>query len=247
MKNYFIIIFCFITLLITKNSLAQTPAKVEKENIIDSIDYPELQVVPRASERLLEEARFERDYGFFTHWTYWVSGAMTLYAGTSLGGTHKDPAASAVEKDSAANATKFSQVVGGGSLLLAAYMSYSKPYVSQLEKVQKIKPGNRRSDLLRERYAEEGLENPAKLISTLNWIVFFSNFISAGIVSSYANANTNVFALSAVLTSTLPFLFKHSYITVYEKHLEYKRKIYTPIVFFDNQNATPLLGFNYTF
>lgn len=226
---------------------AEAPAKADKEDIMDSLDYPELQVVPRASERLLDEARFERDYGIFTHWTYWTSGLMTFYAGNVLSGNPKDPNAVGTEKENAENATKLSQIVGGGSLLLAAYMSFSKPYASQLEKVQKIKGGSRRAELLKERYAEEGLETPAKLISTLNWVIFTSNLLSAAATSASGNQAVNTYAVPAMLASFLPFLFKHSYITVYEKHLEYKRKIYTPLVYLDSTNKTPLVGFNYSF
>lgn len=232
----------------TNKSPAQpTETEVDKESALDALDYPELQVVPRASERLLDEAKYERDYGIFTHWTYWTSGALTFYAGSVLGGNHRDPNASAAEKEGAANATKFSQFVGGGSLLLAAYMSYSKPYISQLEKVQKIKGGGKRGELHKERMAEEGLEGPAKLISTLNWVIFVSNFLASGAISSYGGQNVNAYALPALLASTLPFLFKHSYITVYEKHLEYKRKIYAPLVYLDQKTLQPMVGYNFFF
>ena len=62
-----------LSLLVLSQICAATEEKPEKDNLdfLDNIDYPELQVVPRASERLESEAQYEHDGGaWINQWTF---------------------------------------------------------------------------------------------------------------------------------------------------------------------------------
>ncbi len=52
--------------------------------------YPELQVVPRASERLRIEAKAEASQWFVQHWTFELSGLATLGVGLTASGRLKE-------------------------------------------------------------------------------------------------------------------------------------------------------------
>ncbi|MGZ3748051.1 MAG: hypothetical protein ACXWRE_11810, partial [Pseudobdellovibrionaceae bacterium] len=46
-----------------KETVVIPPRESKDEDILKGLDYPELQVVPRASDRLLMETQNEREYG----------------------------------------------------------------------------------------------------------------------------------------------------------------------------------------
>ena len=87
--------------------------------------------------------------------------------------------------------------------------------------------------LLRERLAEEAMQKPADLIRMLAYASTITNVIAAGGLIDTVNSDYNLYAGIAILTAFLPLIFKNKYTENYEKHLEYKRKIYAPVVFTD--------------
>lgn len=202
----------------------------DNTQFLDAIDYPELQVVPRATDRLIEEAQFEKDYGLFSHWTFWTSGAANLIAGTMLGGKTKSASPTAEEVTDVENATKFSQAVGVGTIAIGISLYAMQPYNAQLDHLKRFKISGRRGELFKERLAEEHLEKIAKYMTVLSYMTPFLNFATAINVYDKGDSNVRMYAGMAIATSILPLMFKSSYITNYEKHLEYKRKIYAPLV-----------------
>lgn len=193
-------------------------------SVAAEMDYPELQVVPRASERLKMEA--EKDAGFkLVSWPILIPAVATLGLGvmnTNATDPFRDPSRLGVY---------FPGVVGlawiGVSVYLAAAWS---PYRSGWATVKESSGGGRREQLTRERLAEEELASAARssfIVSiaatvTLGGAAAVSGTMSAGPASGVLSIAVGVLALAPVLLSMRP---TH----VYNQHLEYKKKIYSPI------------------
>lgn len=215
--------------------------KVEKEvntdlDLFKSIDYPELQVVPRASERLLLEASEEKDSWVSPLWTIQVSALATLIAAVGSSGeynTNKDGQTTDVMKEEHDMAISTAYIVGGGWLLGSWYFNREFSYQDATKRLKKITGKDKKSELMRERMAEEALEAPANLVRTLNRLSVISNFLAASYVAAQTSQTQPSYAGFAVGLSILPWIFENRYVSVWEKHQEYKRKIYAPLVWTD--------------
>lgn len=231
-------IFITCVFLVNTSLAADVPKKEslvpnnfgDDTKFLDSIDYPELQVVPRASDRLQEEAVFERDFGLFTHWTFWTAGGATFVTSLMHNSKTKETNPTVQQTLDSENATKFAFAAGLGTISLGVALFLMQPYNSKLESIKKYKPTGRRGELYKERMAEEGLENISKYVKIISYLTPVVNFTASANVFDKADDNVRMYAGIAMLTSLLPLIFTDSYITNYEKHLEYKRKIYAPIV-----------------
>ena len=123
MKRNLLIILLFVTQI----CFAQNQEKVEKPekdnlDFLDKIDYPELQVVPRASERVEGEAQVERDGGsWINQWTFILSGSTTLLSSTFTN--------SAIPSQTAdqSNGIKLAQLVGAMTLGVGIYYGATRP------------------------------------------------------------------------------------------------------------------------
>jgi hypothetical protein len=206
------------------------------ENVLSSLDYPELQVVPRASERLQMEAQTEASRGWLTFWPQNLSALMTLGTGFSLSGDYKEADASDSEKKDLDFRTQLATGIGVGWLALSTYYSFTKPYASEVKKVRAIPGRDKRSDLLRERLAEEALESPARLVRIFTWMSILTNFAANAVLLDQSTPNNNIYPVLGMLGSMLPVIFNNRYIENYERHLEYKRKIYAPVAFVGFRN-----------
>lgn len=221
-------------------------------HFFSSLDYPELQVVPRASDRLAMESPLEKDLGLAMFWPFQLSGLATLGAGFMMKGKLKENATEQERKD-ADFAANTAVGMGAAWIGLTYYLLSTEPYGSELAKIKKYKGSDKRTDLLRERIAEEALQKPAELIRTLTWISFITNFGATANLFDRSTKDNNLYPAIAGIMAFLPLIFKNRYIDNYEKHLEYKRKIYSPVVstmlFKENvaSNYTPgvLLTWNY--
>lgn len=199
-----------------------------------SLGDPELQVVPRASERLLMDSYRENEHGWSALWPFHLAAATTLTAALLHKGKFKDES---INDDTFRKYADFKvNAAIGLSISWFAFtylVSSTKPYTSELNKINKLKGNDRRTTLLRERLSEEAIENSAELFEVLSYASTATNVIAAAGLVDVANENDNVYAAIAMMTAFLPLIFKNHYIENYEKHLEYKRKIYAPIVFSD--------------
>lgn len=200
----------------------------EVSDILSSVGYPELQVVPLASERLNMEARAERGGWFLTHWPTQLSGLMTLYVGnTSKGARRTD--LTEKEKTDGNTLSTVTTTVGAGWLIGGLILGLQKPYTQGARSVAKIKGKDQRSSLLRERMAEEALERPSKTMRTLQWISIVTQASLNGLLIQYSNDKGKVTAGLGVVIAFLPLMFTDHSINVYDKHIEYKKKIYAPL------------------
>lgn len=198
----------------------------EISEILDGMGYPELQVVPRASERLRMEARAEKGNWFFAHWPVELSGLATLAVGLT---NSKRDDLSANEKDNQKTVNMLTTGVGVGWIVGGVLLGAQKPYARGMRSVQRSSGKDERSALMRERLAEEALERPAKIMRVLQHVSVATNFTMNALSAVYADDQGQVMAGVAAVLSFLPYMFEDPSIAVHEKHIEYKRKIYTPV------------------
>lgn len=230
------------------------------DNPLNSIDYPELQVVPRASERLLAEAKVEKDMRYMYNWTFFASGVSTLFAGYSLSSNFNPDFSNGtsemkVKLDEKNNAALFSEIVGLSWIGIGYYLTEQSAYSTAYTQMRKMR-GNgtdKKSELLQERLSDEAIESSRNLLSTLTYASVISNSVTSLISMSYANNVSRTYSAIALFGAFLPVIFPHRYIEVYQKQNEYKRKIYAPLVYMDykqikyESSLTPHLNISWNF
>lgn len=200
----------------------------EISDLLESLDYPELQVVPRASVRLKIEAKEEERSWMFTHWPMEFAGLTTLGIGLMGSGQQRETL-SATQKDDATQVSMVTSAVGGGWLLAGIVIGMQRPYRAGVNLISRYGENDERSVLLRERLSEEALEKPAKLMSRLKWAAVLSNFSLNVLMATYMTDQGRIMAGVSAFFAFLPVIFEDHTIEVYEKHLEYKKKIYGPL------------------
>lgn len=201
-------------------------------DMFSSLDYPELQVVPRATERLQMESQIESDRGWMAFWPFTLSAAVTFYSGYKLNGAYS-VGDSADQKKQLDYFSQAAEMVGIAWIGLTTYYSFTKPYASENKKIRGLGGRDRRGELLRERLAEEALERPARMVQIFTWASVVTNFFGNAILFGQSTPANNIYPIAGMIASTLPWIFNNRYIENYEKHLEYKRKIYAPIAYVD--------------
>jgi hypothetical protein len=205
------------------------PSSTSSEfDFLQALDYPELQVVPRASDKLMMEAQFERESGWGNYLPFQLSAGVTIISGLMLDGKYKadflDP-----QKADMDFATKGSVAVGVAWLSLTYYLYQQQPYASDLAKIKNIKGKDKRSDLTRERLSEEALERSSRVMKIATWGSVLSNLAINGVVLARTDHNNSLYPAAGLVAAFLPLIFQSRYIVNYDKHLEYKRKIYAPV------------------
>ncbi len=196
--------------------------------ILGGMGYPELQVVPRASERLKLEAKRESSMWWAMHWPIQVAGLATIYAGSQAKGNRRS-GLSEKEIDNASSVASLSTSIGLGWVIGGVVLGVQKPYGNAVKSLGRITGKDERSMLLRERLSEEALERPAKVMRILEHIAVASMVALNGLNLHYSNEKGMVSSGVAIMLSFLPYMFEDQTISVYNKHIEYKKKIYAPI------------------
>lgn len=213
-----------------KDGSVQIPRKETEDDLLKNLDYPELQVVPRASDRLAMETQNEREYGWLAFWPYQVSSLTTLVAGNQLRGNYTTWNDDEQEKKDSDNVAMAAMALGAGGLGLSIFLIKMDLYGDAYRRVKAVKGTDRRSELLRERLSEEALEKPSQLINMLTTVSVTSNLLANTAVLSQSNGDVRAYAAVGLLASFLPWMFKNRYVDNWDKQLEYKRKIYTPLI-----------------
>lgn len=223
----------FIAILLHLPAFGQTTEPNTTETrptheLFDSLDYPELQVVPSASHRLELEANDERDNWWHIHWPMQVSAVSTL----SLGFLSKSYSRLSLDSDELSDfdtARLGAKVLGLSWLTATVLVGMKKPYLSSYQNLADIKGKTRRSLLLRERLAEEALEKQAELMKKLRTASVASNVAIALYINSYSAGDGKIFAVASAALGLLPLWIKDRHVFTYEKHMDYKRNIYAPL------------------
>lgn len=235
-----------------KEEAKKSTGKSEIAEILDSMGYPELQVVPRASERIALEAKMEDSTFLVTHWPIEIVALATLYSGMTAKGRNRSDLTAKEKKDSTTIGAATTAIGAGwlaGSILLGA----QRPYYRGKKSLEKYTGKDERSALLRERLAEEALEKPAKTMRVLQNIAVITCAGANLATGIHGNESGVVIAGVTTLLSFLPWMFEDHNISVYDKHIEYKKKIYAPLksasFFYDpySKTLTPVSQLTWTF
>lgn len=231
---------------------AEKPAEREriKDNneLLKNLDYPELMVVPRASERLNLEAQYENSMGPLMHWTFELSGLSTLAIGLMHKGRYKKEDFTDQQKKDSDNVALTAIGIGAAWLGVAAYYSIREPYQSAATQLKTTRVTDKKSDLLKERLAEEALQRPADEIRLLTNLSVLTNLGASLSVLNEAHESLRYFAIISAFASLTPYLFESRYVENYRKHLEYKRKIYAPLIGYSlNKDLKPVLMAQWSF
>jgi len=211
---------------------ATAPAKKETSDItdiVDKLEYPELQVVPRASQRLKIEASEEDSNWFYAHWPVEIAGFSTLMVGLSATSTRETLLPQ--EKSDAAFVSTITKTIGAGWIVAGVLVGMQRPYRTGMKMITHTKDSEKgeRAALLRERLAEESLERPAKMMKVINWASALTNCAASLVMAYYLTDQGRMMAGASAILAWLPFMIEDHSIEVYEKHLEYKKKIYGPL------------------
>jgi hypothetical protein len=205
-------VFTFVMFSLADSASAQT------------YSYPELNVVPRASDRLLMESKWERKHRGKIHLGVQASAATTLIAGLM--------AEVDTDKDEDEISSAFATGVGLGWLAITygmsrKYLPYTKGYIE----TKKIKGNSKRDQLTRERLAEETIHEAASLGRKMKWISFITNFAANMYLASKSEKEStgSYVANIGALLSFAPFLFNYHWEGVEKSQDSYKKKIYAPV------------------
>ena len=215
----------------SKSSTEASDPPIKFEDL-KALDYPELQVVPRASERLALEAGAVRDRGVLLLFPYITSSVLTLSSGLLVSSSLK-PEISGTERTEALTAAKFAIGAGAVGLGMVYWFTYADNYGATLSQIRSFKNRDRRTELLKERLSEEAFERSANLINQWKWIFAITNLAASAQLTGKMNGDSNVVPGLSVAASLLPLIITTTYETNYTKQLDYKRRIYVPLTWFD--------------
>ena len=196
-----------------------------------AFEYPELSVVPKASERVAMEANRERDQRWRVHAPILFPATMTILSGASL-------LVNGTKTDSNGDSSSFKAAPYAAIGVGLAWWAITLGVVQRLEfyqdaanDVAKVQPKTQKDQLLRERLSEEAIHRASTLASELRWLSVFSNLgVNAYVLaSSQPKAASNFFAAGAILSSLTPLIFTHRWNRTESIHEDYKKRIYGPL------------------
>lgn len=193
----------------------------------DRLSYPELEVAPRATERVQIEARKELRGRWLVHLPIQASSVLTLVAA----GMAKEKAdLSQDEKTKFDERIQNANYVGAGWLITSTLMAgLYKPYTSGIKELKQISVKSKRDELTRERIAEEILYRPATVAKAMKWFSVITQVaVNAALIDNNEDKSAAVAAV-AMIGAFAPVIFNHAWIENADNHRLYKKRIYGPI------------------
>lgn len=207
------------------------PASVAKAEQAGEWLYPELNVVPKASELVLREAKDRNRFGDYL--PIQIAATLNLVSGLQImGESLPDSTDRRAEKEEALRNTGLAQALVGAAWLgttIALDFNYD-PYRSGWLDMRRTKVNSKRDELAFERQAEEILDNAAALDRKIMYLAMASNSVVAIANLSQSEKDlTKVQAGMALAASLTSYLFQSEKIGIYKRHLDHKKRIYGPI------------------
>lgn len=204
------------------------PAFAE-DDVLKNLSYPELEVTPLASARVLEEARLEKKQKWTRHWPLQVSALSTLLASGAIKDKVENTA-DATEKKRNEDAAKVGGIVGLAWLgtTVALSMTYN-PNLEAYRATKKMPAGTKREKLAKERLAETHLRDAASFGAKLTWMSFATNLLASVNMAANTNEDGQIASGLAILLSATPIIFQYRWMKVDDEHQMYKKKIYGPV------------------
>lgn len=190
------------------------------------MSYPELNVSPRATERIRLEIKPEASKAWTSHLAIQVSGVTTLLAAAMSSSSLRD------DRPEANMAPTVGLAVGAlwvGATAWAA-MKY-RPYRKASNRLRRFPYKTKRQKLIAERMAEEEINSLARFGRNMRWFSVLSNAAASGILLSgvEGDSDAQTFASISALVALTPLFFKSHWEQVADEQEKYKKKIYAPI------------------
>lgn len=198
--------------------------------------YPELEVVPRASQRVQDEAKHEARATWAEQLPIAMPALANVIAGVSALGEKADEPNEDVSQAKDAGAVALS--IGAAWLGASAYLAVAhKPYAESALELKKLPSAKgQREELTRERLAEEKIVTAARLGRWVKYMSFLSNLAAGALVAGASDTKGAKIAGSiAAVSATLPLFFPTRWELVEDWHQDYKKKIYAPVTGVDLQ------------
>jgi hypothetical protein len=197
-----------------------------------ALDYPELQVVPRASERLLIESQKNKDKGLFLLMPYVIPSLFTLSSGIVGAGGLRD-SLNSEDRESAQKGANASIGIGALSLGVAFWYVQADFYGETAGQLRGLKGKDRRTELFKERMSEEAFERSNQHFSKAKWIFAVTHFLANASLAGKLQGDSNVIPVLGMITAFAPLLMTTDYETNYQRQLDYKKRIYVPLTLMD--------------
>ena len=191
------------------------------------LSYPELNVTPRASERIRLEIKDEAGHAWMSHMPVQLSALSTLSAGLMLSTGKVD-----TDKDEKSVSPAIGMAVGAAWLGATIWASISyRPYRNAYLKLKKMPYKTKRQKLTVERLAEEELSSLRTLSKRIRWFSFFTNVGASAFMYSSALEDSDAQKIAGIsgLMAFAPLLFSYHWEKVANEQEKYKKKIYAPV------------------
>jgi len=211
--------FILLVLIYSVNTFAQ------------ALMYPELNVVPRASERIRIEAVGEKRGQMLEYLPLIAPGLMNLAAGAMASGTLSDD-------DSESYSPAVAMGVGAVTLMATSWAALSyRPYKKAYMGLKKYPTRNKRETLKRERLAEEEINSLRSIGFKTRVTIAVANAAAAGYLSGTIDDSDDdgkkAKSLSSItqVVSLIPLFFPMRWEQVGDEQETYKKRIYAPVAF----------------
>lgn len=228
--------------------------------LAQELSYPELQVTPRASERIYLEAKAENESELTSLLSIQLMAASSAFAGLQYSNADLVDGLSSDDKSIEESKQQLYSIISigvGAAWLGASFyaMKFYKPYTSAIKKVNKLKGKSKRARLTKERMAEEEIRTMARVGTSVRWISALSGLVSNGLLLSLktksGDDDPKVYASIGAALSLTPLFFKTKWERVAEQQDTYKKKIYGPVAYapilIDPQTGSRATGMNLLF
>lgn len=216
----------FIIIVVSLSSLISTAAWSESRSGL-SLAYPELQVSPRASERILMEARTEAKTRKTQLLPLQISALSTLLAGASAP-KPLDP--DKRDRDDVKFSRSLAIGVGVSWLAFSYFLNEDyTPYLKAQSILKSMPDKTVQEELVRERMAEEQIEAASSLGKKMMWASVTTNLAASIYLAGNTSSEGNIYAAAAALLSFTPLVFRDRWQTVHCYHQDYKKRIYGPL------------------
>lgn len=197
----------------------------------ETFEYPELLVTPLASERIALEAKSESEgYNrWMNHAPIMVSSAMTFLTATRLSGQKDDLRIQ--DQSDASDISKISMGVGAFWLGYTSYLAMTyTPYESARRDLSSYGAESAKNKLIKERLAEERINEAASFGRTLSWFSSGTLLASSVAMASLAKEEVEGLAIASAVSALAPLYFSYRWVKVAKYHRSYKKRIYGPVV-----------------
>lgn len=190
------------------------------------LSYPELNVTPRASERIKIELRDEAGRAWTSHLSVQLASIATLISGGMSSSSISD------SKEDGDMAPAIAMGVGAAWLGATTWAALSyRPYRRFYSRIRKMPYKTKRQKLTVERLSEEKINSLKKMGKRIRWFAAISNLAASGFLidNVESDSDAQISASFSALMALGPIFFNYHWEDVANEQEKYKKKIFSPV------------------